>query len=274
MKCVIEDVPELHSLLGESVAKVLISIALCHLNKEVAKVALRAAFTAIMAASEDEIKAVLYQIIFRLLNERQERTLSKKEQLVLRLAEQYPGDVGVLSAFFLNYVRLSPGEALYLDANEPHAYIAGECVECMATSDNVVRAGLTTKYRDTQTLCAMLSYKQGRPQVLSGVPVYPYTKRYSPPFEEFEVDASIVPTGHSLSLPANCGPSVLLVLEGCGTMYQVFGSNKHVTEVKRGDTYFIPAGIKLDIVSDSGGNPEVDALHLYRAGVNSDIFST
>jgi len=70
--------------------------------------------------------------------------------LVLSLEKQYPGDVGVLAAYFMNYVKLSPGEALYVGANEPHAYLSGECIECMATSDNVVRAGLTPKYRDVQ----------------------------------------------------------------------------------------------------------------------------
>lgn len=86
--------------------------------------------------------------------------LNDKEQLVLRLEKQYPADVGVISAFFFNYMKLNPGEALYLGANEPHAYLSGECIECMATSDNVVRAGLTPKHRDVQTLCSMLTYKQ------------------------------------------------------------------------------------------------------------------
>jgi len=80
--------------------------------------------------------------------------------LVLSLEKQYPGDVGVLAAYFMNYVKLSPGEALFVGANEPHAYLSGECIECMATSDNVVRAGLTPKYRDVQTLCSMLTHDQ------------------------------------------------------------------------------------------------------------------
>lgn len=88
------------------------------------------------------------------------RQLTAKEELVLRLEKQYPADVGVLAIFFLNFVKLDRGEAMYLDANEPHAYISGEIVECMAASDNVVRAGFTPKYRDTQTLCSMLTYKQ------------------------------------------------------------------------------------------------------------------
>ena len=88
------------------------------------------------------------------------RTLTDKEQLLLSLERQYQDDVGVLAALFFNYVKLSPGEALYIGANEPHAYLSGECIECMATSDNVVRAGLTPKYRDVQTLCSMLTYNQ------------------------------------------------------------------------------------------------------------------
>jgi mannose-6-phosphate isomerase len=90
------------------------------------------------------------------------RQLTEKEELVLQLEKQYPADVGVLAIFFLNYVKLVPGEAVYLDANVPHAYLSGEIVECMAASDNVVRAGFTPKFRDTQTLCSMLTYKQVR----------------------------------------------------------------------------------------------------------------
>ena len=72
--------------------------------------------------------------------------------MVLRLEQQYPGDVGVLAAFLMNFVTLNPGEALCLGANELHAYVSGDCIECMATSDNVVRAGLTPKKRDVKTL--------------------------------------------------------------------------------------------------------------------------
>lgn len=85
--------------------------------------------------------------------------LTSEEKLVLRLEKEYPGDVGVLAAFLMNYVTLNPGEALCLGANELHAYVSGDCIECMATSDNVVRAGLTPKKRDVKTLCDMLTYK-------------------------------------------------------------------------------------------------------------------
>ncbi len=64
-----------------------------------------------------------------------------------------------LSVFFLNLITMAPGQAMYLPANEPHAYVSGELVEAMATSDNVVRAGLTPKLRDTEVLIRHLRWR-------------------------------------------------------------------------------------------------------------------
>ncbi len=58
-------------------------------------------------------------------------------------------------------MRLPNGHAIYLPANEPHAYLAGELVECMAASDNVIRAGLTPKFKHAEVLCESLTYRQG-----------------------------------------------------------------------------------------------------------------
>jgi len=80
--------------------------------------------------------------------------------LFQRLNKQYPGgDVGLFSIYFFNYIILNPGEAILLKANIPHAYIHGQCIECMACSDNVVRAGLTPKFKDISTLIDMLDYQ-------------------------------------------------------------------------------------------------------------------
>ncbi|XP_062150591.1 mannose-6-phosphate isomerase 1-like isoform X3 [Alnus glutinosa] len=159
LKGVLLNVPEIVELVGSADANQIL-----HLDEqdgeEKAKSVLRSAFTQLMLASKETITEAVSKIKSRLHMESQVRQLTDKELLVLRLEKQYPGDVGVISAFFFNYVKLNPGEALYLGANEPHAYIFGECIECMATSDNVVRAGLTPKHRDVQTLCSMLTYRQ------------------------------------------------------------------------------------------------------------------
>lgn len=73
---------------------------------------------------------------------------------ILELAEQYLGDIGLFSPLLLNTVTLMPGEAMFLDACTPHAYINGTGLEIMANSDNVLRAGLTPKYIDVLELIA------------------------------------------------------------------------------------------------------------------------
>ena len=50
-------------------------------------------------------------------------------KLVLKVNEQYPGDAGVLATtFFMNFAKLRKGEAVYIGADEVHAYLeGGEC---------------------------------------------------------------------------------------------------------------------------------------------------
>ena len=79
--------------------------------------------------------------------------------LMRRLSEDFPGDVGVMCPLLLNCVRLSPGHSFFCGPSEPHAYISGDCIECMAPSDNVIRSGLTPKFKDVDVLCDMLTYR-------------------------------------------------------------------------------------------------------------------
>ncbi len=67
--------------------------------------ALKAAFTALMTCDAEKVAGAISSLVQRLNQEAEGgRKLSEKEQLVLRLNTQYPNDVGVLSAFFLNQV--------------------------------------------------------------------------------------------------------------------------------------------------------------------------
>lgn len=79
--------------------------------------------------------------------------LDEHQKLFLVLIEQYGNaDIGLLFTFFLNIIKCSKGEAFVCSPDEPHAYIQGELMEAMVNSDNVVRGGLTPKYKDTKTL--------------------------------------------------------------------------------------------------------------------------
>ncbi|KAG0536771.1 hypothetical protein BDA96_03G092100 [Sorghum bicolor] len=235
LKDVLRTVPEIEGLIGHEDTGKLMNMKEYDGVSEV-KSSLRSAFAKLMTASKDMVSEAVAKLISRLNTDSKIRNLTDKEQLVLSLERQYQDDVGVLAALFFNYVKLSPGEALYIGPNEPHAYLSGECIEIMATSDNVVRAGLTPKYRDVQTLCSMLTYKQAFPEILRGVPVQPHVRRYTPPFNEFEVDCCLVPPGGE--------------------------------KAKEGDVFFVPAYTEVKI---SACGPE--SVLLYRAGVNSRFFS-
>lgn len=108
--------------------------------------------------------------------------------LFAKLWSQYPRDVGCFCVFLLNYIQLAPGEAIFLAANEPHAYLSGDLVECMANSDNVVRAGLTPKFRDLETLLKMLTFRQFSPKSLLVEPIASGECRdFKVPVSEFAV---------------------------------------------------------------------------------------
>ncbi|WP_457913765.1 mannose-6-phosphate isomerase [Candidatus Gillettellia adelgis] len=78
----------------------------------------------------------------------------------------YPQDNGLFSPLMLNLVQLQPGEAMFLHTETPHSYLKGGALEVMANSDNVLRAGLTTKYIDIPQLLANL---QCHPQPASAL---------------------------------------------------------------------------------------------------------
>ncbi|KAL5545267.1 hypothetical protein UlMin_009051 [Ulmus minor] len=262
LKEVLVRVPEIVELVGKVDAEKILSS-----NEEDEKEKLRSMletiFSQLMSSDKDAISEMITRMKRRLKLESKKRHLTVKEHVVLSLERQYPSDVGVAAAFFLNYVKLNRGEALYLGPNEPHAYISGECIECMATSDNVVRAGLTSKQRDTRTLLSMLKYKQGFPEILRGVPLNPFTRKYLPPSNEFEVDCCILPQNVSTVFLSVPGPSIFLFISGKGK-FDVGVANEDLVE--EGEVLFVPAYMEVQITAESR------ELHLYRAGVNSRFF--
>ncbi|ALM72118.1 mannose-6-phosphate isomerase, class I [Vibrio vulnificus] len=80
--------------------------------------------------------------------------------LVLELAQSYPSDIGLFAPFMLNVLTLKPGQAMYLDARTPHAYLKGAGLEIMANSDNVLRAGLTPKHIDVDELAKCTLFEE------------------------------------------------------------------------------------------------------------------
>jgi mannose-6-phosphate isomerase len=139
---------------------------------------------------------------------------SKAQNIFLKLAAKYPAtDVGLLALFMLNLVHLEPGQGMFIPAGVPHAYLKGNIVECMANSDNVVRVGLTPKFKDARTLLDILDYESRATVFLDGSPGWGQSI-YRTPFSEFQVSRYRLGAGMGVSEVSGNKPHILLVTQG------------------------------------------------------------
>ncbi|WWC92563.1 mannose-6-phosphate isomerase, class I [Kwoniella dendrophila CBS 6074] len=228
---------------------------------------LKKIFNALMSAEEDLVKNAVQSLIKRYQSNGQDIQESEKSvvDLAIMLNEQYPDDIGVLCVFFLNVVELKKGEAAFLEANSPHAYIKGDIIECMATSDNVVRAGLTPKLRDVPTLVEMLTYEAGpgnkqllKPTIFGEDGNDESTKLYDPPIEEFSVLRIELQAGKSTIHKKIQGPSIAIITQGNGSIK----GNDDSIEFERGDVIFIGAEEQVEWKAK-------DDLEVFRAYVEA-----
>jgi mannose-6-phosphate isomerase len=203
---------------------------------------LRNIFGSLMTQDAEKVKTELQNLVKHLQNKQQK---SEIDELLLRLNKSYPGDVGCFAIYFLNFVKLHEGEALFLGPNEPHAYLYGDCVECMACSDNVVRAGLTPKFMHVDVLCDMLTYNDQALHTMSlgkGVEKQPGIRRFAGQAKEFMVDrVELNKNQVTWKIPSI---SILIVVQGSATINSI--------PVKQGDVFLIPSD--LEWTANSGDN--------------------
>ncbi len=134
------------------------------------------------------------------------------DQTVKRLADFFPGDPGVAVGFLMNPVRLSGGEALYLAPRTLHSYQSGLALELLANSDNVIRAGLTSKHVDRQQLIEIGDFDAYPPTRIA--PEFPTrrTSRFYSPVEDFLL--TVVRLKDETTPLSSTGPRVVICLEG------------------------------------------------------------
>lgn len=130
-----------------------------------------------------------------------------------RLAAQHPGDPGILAPLLLHVVELAPGEALFLEAGELHCYLEGVAIEIMASSDNVLRAGLTTKARAVEELLRIGRFAPRVPEILRGSERAPGERVYPTAAREFELAALEVGPAERVVV-ASHGVEILLCSAG------------------------------------------------------------
>jgi mannose-6-phosphate isomerase len=115
---------------------------------------LKTFFSAILSLSDNVKKTALEMLIEYARNHKNNPLFT----LILDLSIQHPTDIGLFSPLILNVITLKPGDAMFLYACTPHAYIKGMGLEVMANSDNVLRAGLTAKHIDVTELVSCTNF--------------------------------------------------------------------------------------------------------------------
>ncbi|MEZ9176652.1 mannose-6-phosphate isomerase, class I [Vibrio kanaloae] len=182
-----------------------------------------------------------------LISKVKDNVTQELSSLILTLSEQYPGDIGLFTPLMLNVITLEPGEAMYLDARTPHAYLKGTALEIMANSDNVLRAGLTPKHIDVQELASCTLFEEKpfdtlklAPITENGVLTYPI------PVPDFRFSVYKKPD-NELIRPKSA--EILLPLDAELTLTHHSGE---VVTLKKGKSVFIPAYVDEYRISSKG----------------------
>ena len=199
---------------------------------------IRAAFTQLLEPSTrpsvEEVQEVVDACAARLAAG---STSPRADRTVLLLAAAYPGDPGVVTSLLLNPVTLQPGDAMFVPAGGVHAYLHGLGIEIMASSDNVLRAGLTPKHVDVAELLRNVDYVAAPPIRIAPETFHGATKVFYAPVDDFELSVTEIADAGSHPLPGR-GPRILLCLAGEPT---VTSADDGALTLHRGEAAFVPA---------------------------------
>ena len=171
--------------------------------------------------------------------------ISEQEQLFLELKKCYPSsDVGLILILLMNLVQLTSGQALNISAGIPHAYISGNIIECMTNSDNVVRIGLTNKYKDVAALLEILDFSPNEVQVVNpdwrdGISIYRSSA------EEFLVMNMKVAENFAKKIYTNDKVQIGLILNG---RIELIWNSAEKLILKKGESVLLPACIKEYVI--------------------------
>lgn len=173
--------------------------------------------------------------------------------LLHRLAGAFPSDPTVVAALLLNQITLQPREALFNGAGTLHAYVSGTGVELMANSDNVLRAGLTTKHIDAYELLAIADLQPSAPQtIVAETAPGSLESVYRTPALEFQlsvIDLAQVPAAGA-EIASGAGPEILLLL-GAKSQLQLRWHGGDL-QLSRGSAAFVPAAVDAYRVAGAG----------------------
>ncbi|MFE4228255.1 mannose-6-phosphate isomerase, class I [Arthrobacter sp. NPDC056886] len=198
--------------------------------------ALRSAFERLIAGGED-VSHATEMIVAALVSGAPMDSHVAELTTVVNLNHDYPGDPGVLISLLLNRISLAPGEAVYLPAGNVHAYLHGLGIEVMASSDNVLRGGLTPKFVDVPELLKTVAFEAVAVPMLPAETTMLGQELFRPPFREFQLQRIELAPGAEPVPLAQSGAAVVIVTSGSVRL----DSPKGELRLERGASAFLPA---------------------------------
>jgi mannose-6-phosphate isomerase len=246
-------IPEILALMGK-VSCTSIAPGLCRLRERPDPKGLRLFFDALMTMDRPCQEEMVTRMALRAETYTAE---ASAYGWVVKLNQEFPGDIGVLSPLILNVVELAPGEAMFLPAGELHAYLRGVGMELMANSDNVIRGGLTVKHMDVNELLDVVDFRRGTIQPIQPIRSTACEARYPVPVSEFLLSAISVKRNVSFTGSRERSVEIILCQEGQARIKNWAGGD--ILSVSRGSSVIVPACIP-------GYRIEGDAT-LYKASV-------
>lgn len=225
---------------------------------------LSAAYAEVMQADKQQLASWLLPVIEEKFEEYQADKLTPNNPdywvcYIFDMLNSAPDklDGGLVCFYFFNIVHLQKGEGLYQGAGLPHAYLRGQNIELMASSDNVIRGGLTRKHMNIPELLQHIDYRPITPQII-------------PPFCESDDDIHLYPTPEAKDFALQHvefkpfdeenftadSASILLVMKG--SMYIDLG--REIIYLTQGEAAFIAAESQVDMIAESNGYAVIATL--------------
>ncbi|KAL8996181.1 MAG: hypothetical protein Q9169_004247 [Polycauliona sp. 2 TL-2023] len=210
----------------------------------------------ILTASDEEIRTT--QVELAKLPKEKYGNQAYILELLPRLQEQYskedPGNLVALLT--MNFLSLSAGDAIYVPADAPHAYLSGDIVECMARSNNVLNTGFCPRADadSIELFTSALSFSRHNAEEVklrtskTEKSTSGKTSVYAPPMSEFNMLKTSLQAGEKETIRAIGGPSVLFATSGAGKL--MADGETHVIE--QGYIFFVGQGVEVSYEASSG----------------------
>jgi mannose-6-phosphate isomerase len=202
------------------------------------------AFTALLGAARQTRESILKRL---------HDNPSIEIPWITEILEANPDDIAVLAPVFLNLVRLRPREAIFVAPGVVHSYLRGFGIEVMGSSDNVLRAGLTSKHISVELFSANLNQEPHPTDVIEPTPDGDGWISWASPAPHFHLSYASL-SGKSLSSE---GLSILLCTSGS---LSISARESEPIALTPGESVFVAHGVAVEIT----GSGEV-----YRSAVNA-----